>query len=221
MLDPRQIGFDDLFIDLLREQQRDVDINALADELADRRQAGLRRRYLNHQVTATNRQQEPPRLDDCRLGAHRQIRRDFETDITISALCCFIDGAKRVRRMLDIFNRESLVERHDIAVALSFDSLQGRIVISTARDGFFKNRGVRGNSAEPIVLNELTEATFRDEPSGEIVEPHGLAVVMQALERIQRGVRFALRCRHVVFPLNFAICSFAAARMFAGVKPNF
>ena len=39
MLKPGQIGLDHLFIDPLREQQRDVDVDALADELANRRQA--------------------------------------------------------------------------------------------------------------------------------------------------------------------------------------
>src|SRR5271154_5381118 len=52
MLDPRQIGFDHLFIHTLREQQRDVDIDALTDELANRRQAVLCRRHLDHQIIA-------------------------------------------------------------------------------------------------------------------------------------------------------------------------
>ena len=86
MFEPRQIGFDDLLIDLLREQQRDVDVDAFADELADRRQAGLRRRHLDHQVVAADRPPEPPRLGDRRLGVHRQIGRDFEADISVLAL---------------------------------------------------------------------------------------------------------------------------------------
>ena len=52
---PGQIGFDDVFIDLLREQQRDVDVDAFADELADGRQAGFGRRHLDHQVVAADR----------------------------------------------------------------------------------------------------------------------------------------------------------------------
>ena len=38
-LEAGQIGLGDLLIDLLREQQRDVDVDALADQVADRRQA--------------------------------------------------------------------------------------------------------------------------------------------------------------------------------------
>ena len=120
MFEPGQIGFDDLFIDLLREQQRDVDVDALADELADRRQAGLGRRHLDHQVVAADRLPEPPRLGDRRVGVHRQIGRDFEADISVLAFRCLIDRAERVRRVLDILDREPLVERHDIAVALRF-----------------------------------------------------------------------------------------------------
>jgi hypothetical protein len=55
MLQARQIGLNNLLVDLLRKQQRDVDINALTEELTDRRQPRLRARHLDHQVIATNR----------------------------------------------------------------------------------------------------------------------------------------------------------------------
>src|SRR5476649_349688 len=139
LLNPRQISFGNLFIDFLREQQCDIDINALADELLDRRQAGLCRRYLDHQVNATNRPPEPPRLNDRCLGAHREIRRDFEADITVPAFRRIVDGAQRIRRVPDIFHREPLVYRHDVTVVLSFEFLHGRIVISATGDGLFED----------------------------------------------------------------------------------
>ena len=103
---PREIGLDDLFIDLLREQQRDVDVDAFADELADRRQAGLCRRHLDHQVVAADRLPEPPRLGDRRLGVHRQIGRDLEADIAVPAFGCVVDRAQRVGRVPDVLDRE-------------------------------------------------------------------------------------------------------------------
>ena len=57
-----QIGFRDLQIDLLREQQRDVDADAFADQLLDRGQAFRRGRHLDHQILAVNVLPEFPAL---------------------------------------------------------------------------------------------------------------------------------------------------------------
>ncbi|MEY9293305.1 hypothetical protein ABH979_006379 [Bradyrhizobium ottawaense] len=58
------VGFGHLEVDRLGEQQRDVDADAVADQLLDRRQALRRRRHLHHQVLAANVLPEPARLSD-------------------------------------------------------------------------------------------------------------------------------------------------------------
>ena len=219
MFEPRQIGFDDLFIDLLREQQRDVDVDALPDKLANCGQAGLRGRHLDHQIVAADRVPQPTGLDHRGVSVHRQIGRDFEADISVLALGRVVDRAERVRRVLDILDRKPLVERHDIEVAGTFGRLQRGIVVGAAADGLFKDRGIGGDAGEPILLDELFETALGDKPAGEEIEPYGLPIIMQALERIHGRRRFDLHVHHVV-PLDFAICSFAAARTLAGVKPN-
>ncbi len=83
---PRQIRLDHLFIDLLREQQRDVDVDAVGDELANRRQPGAGRRNLDHDIVARDLAPQPPRLGDRRLRAHRQIGRHLEAHIAVRAL---------------------------------------------------------------------------------------------------------------------------------------
>ena len=220
MFEPGQIGFDDLFVDLLGEQQRDVDVDAFADELADRRQAGLGGRHLDHQVFAADRAPEPPRLGDCRLGAHREIRRDFEADISVLALRPLVDRAQRVGRMLDVLDREPLIERHDIEVALRLDALQGRIVVGAAADGLFEDRGIGGDAGEPVLFDELLETALGDKSPGEKIEPYGLSAIMQAPQGARGRLQFELHV-HDFVPLDFAICSFAAASTFPGVKPNF
>jgi hypothetical protein len=96
MLEARQIGLDNFLVDLLREQQRDIDVDSLADEAANRRQTGLCARHLDHQVVAADRLPEASRL-----GVHRQVGRHFEADISVTALHRLIDRAQRVRRTLD------------------------------------------------------------------------------------------------------------------------
>ena len=78
-----EIGLGDLAIDLLREQQRDVDADAFADQMLDRGQAFRRRRHLDHQVLAVDFFPEPLGLGDRAFGIHRQIGRHFEADETV------------------------------------------------------------------------------------------------------------------------------------------
>ncbi len=219
MLKPRQIGFDDVFIDLLREQQRDVDVDAVAEELVNCRKARFCRRDLDHQVFAPNRAPEPPCLGDRRFGIHCQVGRDFQADISVLALRSIVDGAQRVRRMADVLDREVLIERHDTVVALIFDGLQRRIVIRAASDRLFEDRRVGRDACQPILLDKRFETAFGDEASREEVEPDCLSAIMQVLEPALG--RFRLKLNVHDLPLDLAICSFAAASTLAGVNPNF
>ena len=221
MFEAREIGFDDLFIDLLREQQRNIDVDPLADELADRRQARLGPRHFDHQVIATDRPPEPPRFDDGRLGIHRQIGRNLEADVSVPAFRCFKDRAQGVGSVLNIFDRKSLIERHDIAITVGFNRVQGRIIVGAAGDGFFENRGVGGHACQPVLLDQFLQPALGDETPRQEVEPNGLPKIMQALERIQSRFGLMLNIHDVDSPLDFSICCFAAASTCAGVNPNF
>ena len=216
-----QIGFDDLFIDMLREQQRDVDVDALANQLADRRQTRLRRRHLDHQVVPTDAAPQPPRLGDGRVGIHREIRRHFQADISVPTFRRLVDRAQRVRGILNIRDREPLIKRHHIAIARAFGRLQSGIVIGAAADGLFEDRRIGGHSRESVGLDKPLEAAFDDETPGKEVEPHGLAKIMQAQERIDRFFCPVVNVHHLDSPLDLSICCFAAASTLAGVKPNF
>ena len=81
--------------------------------------------------------------------------------------------------MLDVLDREPLVERHDIAVALAFAAFSDEIVIGAAGDGLFEDRGIGGNAGQSVLLDELLEAALGDESPGEEVEPYGLPIIMQ------------------------------------------
>ena len=82
----REICLGDLDIDLLREQQRDVDADAFADQMLDRGKAFRCRRHLHHQVLAADVIPEPLGLGDGALGIHREIRRDLQADKAVVAV---------------------------------------------------------------------------------------------------------------------------------------
>src|ERR1700686_4003251 len=123
--------------------------------------------------------------------------------------------------MPDVLDREPLVERHDIAVALRFKRVQGLIVIGAARDGLFEYGWIGGHAGQPVLLHQLLQPALRQESSGQEVQPHRLSVIMQAHEWIRDLLWLALRRHAEAIPLCFAIFSFAAAITCACVNLNF
>ena len=81
--------------------------------------------------------------------------------------------------MQNIFDREALVKRDDIEVALIFSGLQRRIVIRTTDDRFVEDRGIGSNAGQSVVLDELLESALGDEAPREKVKPYRLTMVMQ------------------------------------------
>ena len=60
---------------------------------------------------------------------------------------------------------------------------------------FSKIDGIGGDAGEPILVDQLLEAALGDEAAGEEIEPDGLAMIMQALERVRDG--FVLPCTFI------------------------
>ena len=179
VFEPGQVGFDDLFINLLREHQGNVDAEAFAGELLDGRQSGLCRRHLDHHIVPADRAPQTPRLLDRRVGVYREIGRHLQADITIPAVRLVVDGTQRVGRVLDVLDRQLLVERHDVVVVFALKLLQGRIVIFAAGNGLFEDRRIGRDAGQPILFNELLEPALGDKTSGEKVEPDNLPEVIQ------------------------------------------
>src|SRR6185295_15694304 len=71
----------DRFVVLLREQQRDINIDAFADELFDGGDAGRCARNLHHQVGPIHGLPQAVRSGERGIGFARQVRRDFQADV--------------------------------------------------------------------------------------------------------------------------------------------
>ena len=81
-----QIGVGDLGVAPDREQQRDVDVDAVGDEFLDRRDAGARGRHLDHHVRPVEARGEFVRLAHGGRGVVRQVRRDFHAHVAVAAV---------------------------------------------------------------------------------------------------------------------------------------
>ena len=82
-LEAGDIGLEHRLVGVDREQQRDVDVDAVLDRHLDRGQAGLGARDLDHQILAVDRLPQPPRGVDRVVGRHREIGRDLDRDIAV------------------------------------------------------------------------------------------------------------------------------------------
>ena len=81
--------------------------------MTDRGQALRRRRHLDHQVFAIDGFPETLRLGDRRLGVVGEIRRDLEADETVRAMEPIVDRTQHVGGVLDVLDRQLLVEIGD------------------------------------------------------------------------------------------------------------
>ena len=113
----RQISLDDLFVDLLREQQRDVDVDAVGDQIADRRQALGCRRHFDHEVRTIDRVPQALGFGDRGFGLLRQIGRDLDADKAVGAAAFLEHRKEHVGRLLDVLDRELFVNLAGRAVA--------------------------------------------------------------------------------------------------------
>ena len=72
-LEPGDVGARHLLVSLLREQQRDVDVDPFADQWLDRRNAFGRRRHFDHDVRPVDLPPQPAGLGERPGGVARQI----------------------------------------------------------------------------------------------------------------------------------------------------
>src|SRR5436309_5442235 len=88
-----EIGLNYLAVVLEREDERDVDVDALGECLANSRNPRWCRRNLHHQVRAINRMPEAAYLCQGALGIVCQVGRYFDAHEPVLSVRTIIDGA--------------------------------------------------------------------------------------------------------------------------------
>ena len=121
ILEPGNIGVDHLLVDRHGKQQRDVNVQPTAGQLADRRNAGRRRRHLHHQIGALHRRPQPQRLAHRRFGIVGQIGRAFQADIAVAALRLVVNRTQHIGGGANIGNRQMLVDFGNAVVGLRLE----------------------------------------------------------------------------------------------------
>jgi hypothetical protein len=131
----------DLLIDSLREQQRHVDVDALADQLAKRGYALGCAGDFDHQVFASDTVPQAARLVEGAGSVVRQIRGYFEAHVAVALVRALVDGSEQVGGVLNVANREQFVAALGVEVGARGERVQKILVLGGAAIAFSKMAG--------------------------------------------------------------------------------
>ena len=155
------------------EHEGDVDIDPLADEPLDGRDALGCGRHFDHHVGAIQGGKETPRLDYCALGVVGQPGIDLQADIAVGATGPFIDRVQDVGSALDIFQGQRFVQR-PLRPTRRHHLCQGLVIVGAAGDGLFKDGRVGGDARYPRIDQRLQFSVVQQRPA-DVVIPDRLA----------------------------------------------
>ena len=180
----RDVALRHFLVHLLREEQRDIDVDPFADALLDGRNAFHGGRDLHHQVGAIHGFPQPARVFDGALRVFGQKRRNFQADVTVALFGAVVDRAQRVGGILNIFDGQDLVDAHGVQILalLQFEQRVG--IVGAAGDGFFENGRVGGDAAQAVFVDQAFQLAARDQAAANVIQPGGLAVLAQFTNRI-------------------------------------
>jgi hypothetical protein len=163
-----------------REDQGDVDADAVGDQGGDRGKSLGGRGHLDEDVAARHGGMQSPRLGDRGGGVVGQLRADLEADAPVAAPGALPDGGQSVARHLDVLDRQRLEQRGTLEPV--GDAGGERIVIVGALgDRELEDGGVRGHADDAGVAHQPVEFARDQVAAADEVEPHALAQLEEPL----------------------------------------
>ncbi len=185
---PGDVGLGDRLVGFDREQQRHVDVDAFADQRADRRHAFLRAGHLHHQVRPVHPGMQAPRLGHRVLLAQSEVGRDFQADEAVQPLRALEDRLQHFGDGLDVFHRQRLVDLLRVALAAGGQRLELGIVIVSRAHRFLEDRRVGGDAAQTVGFDQMLQAAVGNEAAADEIEPGRLALGQQLPDRVGAAI---------------------------------
>ena len=175
-LEPAEVRLDDLGVPGDREDQRDVDGDALGEALLDGGDARQRGRDLHEHVRARGLAVQPVDLFDRGGGLVGAVGRDLHRHEPVGAVQRVVRGTEHVRGVADVVEDEGPVRRVDGGTALG---QLGELLVVALAGGhrLLEDRRVGRDTADAVVLDETLQPASGDQLAGEVVVPRALPVL--------------------------------------------
>ena len=183
-LEASDVGQRRLLVGLDVEKKGHVDVDALARELLDRRQAFGRARNLDHRIGPAKAAKEAQPLGGRALVVAGEVGRYLEAREAVAGLPLVVQRPQDVGRHADVVDGEVEKDRLRIPLARGYEGAQSVVVVNGAGDRLVQDRRIRGNAGDGVVVDEALEAAGGDEASAYVIEPGALAVVAQLKQRV-------------------------------------
>ncbi len=173
-LEAAQVRLGDLDVAFDAEQQRDVDVDAVGDQLLHGADADLRARHLDHDVGPVERAEQPAHLADEPVVVVLHAGRRLVRDEAVLALRRVVLRAEGVGRGADVVDRERKERLVRVVLAGAGELLQRFVVVRGAGDGLREDGGVGGQARDPAVVDVALQVARLDERAADEVEPGAL-----------------------------------------------
>ena len=173
-LEAADVGLGHLRVLLDAEEQGDVDVAPLVDHLLDRGRALVGARDLDHQVGAVDAVPVLARLLHRALGVEGQVGVDLEGHEAVLAAALVVDDAQHVAGVLDVADRELLVDAA-VVEALARGLGELLVVVVGAEDRLVEDRRVGGHAAQRVLLDQPLQLAGGDEGALDLVQPDARA----------------------------------------------
>ena len=142
--------------------------------LLKRRNSLDRAGNFDHQVFAAHGFPQSARFLDGFLSSYARGRAKLRGSRSRRGASIYVNGAKDIRRLLNIVNRQLFVDALRVEIVALGKLLQFLRVVRAAGDGLFENGGIGGHAAQAIFINKAREFARGEKIAPDIVEPDGL-----------------------------------------------
>ncbi len=193
-LEPAQVRLGDGRVALEREDQGDVDRDALGDAVLDRTEARLGGRDLDVEVRAIDLLVEAKRLLEGALALVGERRVDLERDEAVDSVRPLPDRAHQVAGLADVVDREREELLHGV-VRQRGDLAQLLVVEVALGEGLLEDRRVRGDADDSVVGDQAGELAGVEHLARERVDPDAHACCAEPVETGGISHRTSFRAR--------------------------
>ena len=169
-----------------RKEQRDVDVDAVGDELTNCLGTLGGARHLDHQIGTIDDLPQASGLGHRAGRITREIGRDFERDVAVDRVGAVVHGAEGVAGVTDVGGGDQF---EGLAIGPgAIERGQLRVVGGSLGEGLLEDRRVGRLPGEGVLADPSRQIAVGEHGPIDIVKPEGLSGRVQSVETSRHGI---------------------------------